>query len=64
MRLAHENLTESPIRDFVPVLVEHTARDRLAFAERPRLLQERRHWHLDRLSCAVERAPREQDEGP
>ena len=36
VRLAHEELAESPIRDFVPVLVEHAARDRLAFAERPR----------------------------
>ena len=36
VRLAHEELTGSPIRDFVPILVEHAARDRLAFAERPR----------------------------
>jgi hypothetical protein len=30
--LAHSEL-DGPVRDFVPVLVEHAARDRLAFAE-------------------------------
>jgi hypothetical protein len=33
VRLAHSELT-GPVRDFVPVLVEHAARDRLAFAVR------------------------------
>ena len=33
VRLAHSELT-GPVRDFVPVLVEHAARDRLAFALR------------------------------
>ena len=33
---AHAELSESPIRDFVPVLVEHAARDRLALGQRPR----------------------------
>lgn len=32
VRLAHSEL-DGPVRDFVPVLVEHAARDRLAFAE-------------------------------
>jgi hypothetical protein len=30
--VAHSNL-DGPVRDFVPVLVEHAARDRLAFAD-------------------------------
>ena len=30
--VAHSNL-DGPVRDFVPVLVEHAARDRLSFAE-------------------------------
>ena len=34
VRLAHSEL-DGPVRDFVPVLVEHAARDRLAFAEAP-----------------------------
>lgn len=33
VRLAHSELT-GPVRDFVPVLVEHAARDRLSFALR------------------------------
>jgi hypothetical protein len=33
VRLAHSELT-GPVRAFVPVLVEHAARDRLAFARR------------------------------
>lgn len=33
VRLAHAQLT-GPIRDFVPVLVERAARDRLSFAAR------------------------------
>lgn len=33
VRLSHAQLT-GPIRDFVPLLVERGARDRLAFAER------------------------------
>src|SRR6478672_9327651 len=33
VRLAHSELT-GPVRAFVPVLVEHAARDRLAFALR------------------------------
>jgi len=33
VRLVHSELT-GPVRDFVPVLVEHAARDRLAFARR------------------------------
>ncbi|MEW1953070.1 three-helix bundle dimerization domain-containing protein [Terrabacter sp. NPDC080008] len=33
VRLAHSELV-GPVRDFVPVLVEHAARDRLAFALR------------------------------
>ncbi|GAB3871918.1 three-helix bundle dimerization domain-containing protein [Terrabacter terrigena] len=33
VRLSHSRLT-GPVRDFVPVLVEHAARDRLAFAAR------------------------------
>jgi hypothetical protein len=32
--LAHSSL-DGPVRDFVPVLVEHAARDRLAFADAP-----------------------------
>ena len=36
VRLSHAELIESPIRDFVPILVEHAARDRLAFARRDR----------------------------
>ncbi|MGW5237530.1 three-helix bundle dimerization domain-containing protein [Monashia sp. NPDC004114] len=35
VRVAHEGL-EGPVRDYVPVLVEHAARDRIAaFADRP-----------------------------
>ena len=30
--VAHQSL-DGPVRDFVPVLVEHAARDRLAFAD-------------------------------
>ncbi|WP_323097433.1 three-helix bundle dimerization domain-containing protein [Intrasporangium sp. YIM S08009] len=30
--VAHQSL-DGPVRDFVPVLVEHVARDRLAFAD-------------------------------
>ncbi|GAA2502299.1 hypothetical protein GCM10009858_45520 [Terrabacter carboxydivorans] len=33
VRLAHSEMT-GRVRDFVPVLVEHAARDRLAFAVR------------------------------
>ncbi|GAA2500854.1 three-helix bundle dimerization domain-containing protein [Terrabacter carboxydivorans] len=33
VRLAHSQMT-GRVRDFVPLLVEHAARDRLAFAER------------------------------
>lgn len=33
VRLAHAELT-GPVRDFVPLLVERAARDRLAFASR------------------------------
>ncbi len=40
VRLAHTQMTDSPIRDFVPVLVEHAARDRLAFADRERNVEE------------------------
>ncbi len=36
VRLAHSEL-DGPVRDFVPVLVEHAARDRLAFASRDEL---------------------------
>ena len=36
VRVAHAELIESRIRDFVPVLVEHAARERLAFAKRER----------------------------
>ena len=32
VRVSHLELTGNPIRDFVPLLVEHAARDRLAFA--------------------------------
>jgi hypothetical protein len=32
VRVSHHELSGSPIRDFVPLLVEHAARDRLAFA--------------------------------
>lgn len=34
VRVSHDELRGSPIRDFVPLLVEHAARDRLAFAVR------------------------------
>jgi len=33
VRVAHSQL-DGPVRDFVPVLVEHAARDRLSFALR------------------------------
>jgi len=32
VRVSHHELRSNPIRDFVPLLVEHAARDRLAFA--------------------------------
>lgn len=35
VNLAHSEL-DGPLRDFVPVLVEHTARERLAFLEASR----------------------------
>ena len=41
VRLSYAELTESPIRDFVPILVEHAARDRLAFAKRDRTGKDR-----------------------
>jgi len=34
VRVSHLELNGNPIRDFVPLLVEHAARDRLAFALR------------------------------
>jgi len=34
VQVSHRELQGNPIRDFVPVLVEHAARDRLAFAIR------------------------------
>jgi len=37
VKVSHHELNGSPIRDFVPLLVEHAARDRLAFAlDKPR----------------------------
>ena len=56
VRVSHAGLTESPIRDFVPVLVEHAARDRLAFAQRERDAE-------DALSAQAS-APGEQDGEP
>jgi hypothetical protein len=50
VRLSHSQLT-GRVRDFVPVLVEHAARDRLAFAAR----------EADPLSDA---GPGEPDPGP
>ena len=38
VRVSHHELHGSPIRDFVPLLVEHAARDRLASeSNKPRL---------------------------
>lgn len=36
VRLACTELTGNPIRDFVPLLVEHTAKERLLMAQRER----------------------------
>ncbi len=40
VRLACSELTGNPIRDFVPLLVEHTAKERLLFAQRERNIEE------------------------
>ena len=40
VRLACTEPTGNPIRNFVPVLVEHTAKQRLAFGQRERTIEE------------------------
>ena len=42
VRLACSELTGNPIRDFVPLLVEHTAKERLLFAQREHNIEEAR----------------------
>ena len=57
VQVCHAELTESPIRDFVPILVEHAARDPLAFAQRKRNV-------ADALRSPSTAPPREHDDEP